>query len=375
MLYRGLADFYEPFAAPSGPASQTAAHTVKFRLKQETKRAHMLAFTVRVTSNAAAMTGAAWGGFAAIVKEIRVRINDVLGSRNCVAVSGIGALSYWRQVNGGLDSLTVDAYGSAGFAVSTTYEITYVIPLRQPQIAEPYGNILSLPLSQNWLREDPIVEVDFHDIGAAGTVFTTNPPAYTSTNTFELAVYYHNVPETTPYIPSELRSDTFAPTSVSGPAYEFPSSGWLTGFLVQGLSGDFGNAVTRSTTFSSEGQLRLEYGRDIIRRQKPRHQRVLNETSMNNFPSLAASNIASSFLTSRQWPHELMFDFLNDGPGTAPFSINSVLGLDTQLMGGDKLRFILNDAASTSIRAHITHHRLLPRKPEDLQILAAQVGA
>lgn len=375
MLYKGLADFLEPFAAPSSPASQTAAHTVKFRLKQEARRVHTLAFTVRVTTNAVALTGAAWGGLAAIVKEIRVRVNDVLGSRNAIAVSGIGCLSYWRQVNGRLDSLTMDAYGSAGFATSTTYEITYVIPLRQPQFAEPYGNVLSLPLSQNWLREDVIVEVDFHDIGAAGTVFTTNPPTYTAANTFELAAWMHNVPEGTPYIPSELRSDTFAPTSTAGAAYEFPSSGWLTGFLVQGLSGDFGNAVTRATPFSSEGQFRMEYGRDIVRRLKSRHLRVMNEQSINNFPSLANSNIASSFLASRQWPHELMFDFLNDGPGAAPFSVNSIYGLDTQLMGGDKMRFIFNDAASTSIRAHITHHRLLPRKPEDLQILAAQVGA
>jgi hypothetical protein len=263
MLYRRKRDILSPVTQPTG----TAAQTLTFRIKQEARRLDGFILNIALTNNATAPTGAAWGGLAGIVKEIRVRVQDVLGSRNAVQVSGIGLLGWWRNMLGRLDRYNQTTYATAGMpntASEATSYISYFVPLRHPLVQEPYGNFLALPLSSKFLGDDVIVEVDLWDIGAAGTVITANPPSFPA-NAAQLMTFVREVPEEYGYIPSELRSDMFAPSSVANAAYEFTSNGYLTSALVQGLSATaFGNAVTRASNHSVGGSVRFEYGREIF---------------------------------------------------------------------------------------------------------------
>lgn len=363
MLYRKVIDIVQPDAQPSG----TAAQTRTFRIKQEARRLEAIVLRLGLTTAAGAITGAAFAGLAGVVKEIRVRVNDVLGSRNAVQVSGMGLLGYVSNVVGHLSRKTQVAYASAGFPTSTTIYIDFLIPLRHPQFAEPVGNQLSIPLSQRFLGEDLIVEVDLNDIAAAGAVFTTNPPSYASTNPLLLHTVLREVPETVPYIPSELRTDSYVPTSTASPAYEFPSSGFLTGFLIQGVSATaLGNAVTRAGLLSTGGQYRLEYGRDLLARTDESFAVAINDYSRPVYPANAAAVITSATLPNRNFDGEVFFDFINDGIGTEDFAVGSIIDLNTQALGGDKFRIVWNDHASTSRAAFITYHKLKLNTPDQL---------
>lgn len=373
MLYRRRKDIILPTAQPSG----TAAQTLTFRIKQEQRRLDGFIFRLNLTPNAVAATGAAWGGYGGIVKEIRVRVNDVIGTRNAVQVSGTGILSWVRENLGFLDRDTQSVYGSAGFplvASTATINTSWYVPLRHPLVDEPYGNYLSLPLSQKYLGDDVIVEVDLWDIAAAGTVFTATPPTYTAGTSASILTLVREVPESWGYIPSELRTDTWIPSVVSNAAYEFTSNGYLTSALFQGFSGStYGNAITRKAMVAAGGQMRFEYGREILMREDESFNQVLNDLSKQTYPSQVLANIAASNLKDRFFTGENMFDFLADLPSNGAFSVASVPNLYTSALGGDKARVILNDA-SASMFASVTMHRLLPAKADDLKGLAANLG-
>lgn len=371
MIFRRKKDIISPISQPTG----TAAQTITFRIKQEARRLDGVIFSLAFTPNATAATGAAWGGYAGIVKEIRVKVQDVLGSRNAVQVSGIGLLSWVRNQIGRVDRFTQQSYASTGFtnaASEATSYVNFFVPMRHPLVEEPFGNYLSLPLSSKFLGDDVIVEVDLWDIGAAGTVFTANPPTYPA-SAAQLLTLVREVDESYGYVPSELRTDTFAPTSISNAAYEFTSNGYLTSALIQGLSAAaLGNAVTRASTLSAGGNCRFEYGREIWQRSNDVLDVALADLSAESYPSATAGVIASSTLFARNWQNELMFDFFADLPGNSAFSIASVPNLYTQALGGDKGRFVFNDFVA-SRSAMITQHRFLPANKNDIQALAAKL--
>lgn len=369
MIYRRKKDIIFPTTAPTG----TAAQTLTFRIKQEARRLDGFIFQLQLTNNAAVPTGAAWGGLAGVVKEIRVKVQDVLGSRNAVQVSGIGLQSWMKQMLGRNDRNTQSGYASAALpatAGEATSVINYFVPLRHPLIQEPYGNFLCLPLSSKFLGDDVIVEVDLWDIAAAGTVFTTNPPTYPA-NAAAIQTLVREVPESAVYVPSELRSDMFAPAAVANAAYEFTSNGYLTSALIQGLSASaFGNAVTRSSTLSAGGNVQFQYGREIWTKDNDLFAIALADLSQDSYPSSVTANIAASSLFARNWPNEIMADFLADLPGTDSFSVASVPNLYTAALGGDKARFVFNDFGAAGRAAHITMHRFLPAQADDLKALA-----
>ena len=279
MLFAKRKDIVPPQAQPSGAAAQT----IRFLIKQEPRRLEALTFKLRLTTAAAAITGAAWGGLGGVVKEIRVVINDGPaggGQRNVVQVSGVGALSFVRQLGLCLDRQTQVGYASTGFPLSTTIEMSYFIPLRHPSFQEPLGNVLAIPLSSAYLSTDVWVEVDLYDINAAQAVFTTNPPVYASTNAALLQTHLIEAPDSFPYLRSEFRTDTgFSTTATANVPYEFTSGGFLTGYLLQGFSGAIGNAITRSNLLSSGGQFRIEYGREILQKTDEAFVQALNDIS------------------------------------------------------------------------------------------------
>lgn len=366
MFYRKRLDIVLPETAPSG----TGAQTIKFKIKQEPRRLEEIVLKLRVTTGSAIPTGAAWGGLAGIVKEIRVRVDDILGSRNAVQVSGIGLLGFNSEyIN--LDPDMQAAYGSTGWKASTTYELTYRIPLRHPGVAEPFGNQLSLPLSQKFMNQDLYLEVDMHDIVLNGTVFgntASSSLAYHATEPMVAELTLREVPDGVTYMPSELRTDMGSFTTTASPYYEFGSSGYLTGFKIQGLSKDFANDMTRASLVAAGGQVRLEYGRDIVAKTNEAFMRSRNAASrFLVYPLLDEAIVASATLEARNFTGEMYFDFLTDGPDGDAYAINSVYPLDLDITGGDKFRIYFNDLASTNYRAHITYHKLLPKNREDLK--------
>lgn len=361
MLYAKRKDIILPQTAPAG----TGAQTLRFLIKQERRRLEAFTFRLTLTAAGAIASGAAWGGMAGIVKEIRLVVNDGPaggGQRNLVQVTGPACLSYVRQLGLNLDRATQSAYASSGFAAGSTYQLNFFVPIRHPSFQEPLGNVLAYPLSSTYTANDVYVEVDLFDIAAAGTVFTANPPTYSSSITPALVqTHLVEIPDSFPYIRSEFRTDTgFSTNATANVPYEFTSGGFLTGFLLQGFSAALGNATTRSTILSTNGQYRIEYGREVLMKSDEQFQQGLNDLSaVQVYPDNAAAVIASSTLLNRMFVGESFFDFLTDLPGLDAFSLASCPDLNTDALGGDKFRIVFNDLASSSRPIHVTYHKLL----------------
>jgi len=360
MLYAKRKDIILPQSAPSS----TGAQTLRFLVKQERRRLEAFTFRLGLTTNATAMTGAAWAGYAGAVKEIRLVVNDGPaggGQRNVVQISGPACLSYVRQLGLNIDRKTQIGYASAGFTgVSTAIELNFYVPIRHPSFQEPLGNVLAFPLSSTYSANDVYVEVDLYDISAGGSVFTTNGPSYTA-NTTLLQTHLVEIPDSFPYLRSEWRTDTgFSTNATANVPYEFTSGGFLTGFLLQGFSAVIGNAVTRSTLLSTAGQYRIEYGREVLMKSDESFMQALNDLSaIQVYPNDATSIGTGGVLQNRNFAGESFFDFLTDLPGVDAFSLASCPDLNTDALGGDKFRLVFNDLASSSKGVHLTYHKLL----------------
>jgi hypothetical protein len=374
MVFNYIKDFILPDSQPSG----TAAQTKTFRIKREPRRVDALHLRLRLDQGAVAPTGAAWGGLAGAVKEIRVRVADGQTTRNAVQITGPALLSFLQfSTLEGLDSYTLDGYASSGFPVSVTQNLTFTIPFSDVRLQEPFRHVTGLPL---WLlAEDVIVEVDLNDIVGGGTVFTANPPTYAAVGpALSLGITYREGTEALPYIPSELRTDTgFAPQSTSSPSYEFSSIGFLTSALIQTFSATaMGNAVTRATLLANGSSIfRLEYGRKVVERTDESFKVASQEGNRFSFPrsALSVHTTAGATLQARNWPNEYFWDWLNDSPGTPVFSARSVINVSQQALLGDKFRIFFNDLAATTRGIHITTHKWLPAKDADLDILSSRV--
>lgn len=372
MLFAQRKDILLPQTAPSG----TGAQTIRFLVKQERRRLEGFTFKLALTTNGSALTGAAWAGLAGVVKEIRLVVNDGPaggGQRNLIQISGPACLSYIRQLGLSLDRETQRAYAAGGFPTSTTVQISFYVPIRHPSLQEPFRQVLSYPLSSTYSANDAYVEVDLNDIAAGGTVITTNAPAYASTQPALVQVHLAEVPDSYPYIRSEWRTDTgFSTNATANVPYEFTSGGFVTGFLIQGYSAAITNSTTRSTLLSSGGQLRIEYGREVLLKTDENFQQAYNDMSTTTlYPqgesttaAAAISSAASPALQNRQFTGESFFDFLTDLPGSDAFSLASCPDLNTDALGGDKFRVVWNDLASSSRPIHITYHKLLSSRSQ-----------
>jgi hypothetical protein len=372
MFYRGLSDLLTPDVAPSGTAAQTA----KFRIRQENGvRVETLNLKLRLTTAAGAITGAAWGGFVGVIKEVRVVANDALGKRNVVRMSGIALAMFAQQNLLNLDGNTQSAYASVvSYPLSTVLEITLPVPLRHSGFGDPFGNQLSLPLSSRFVGDDVSVEVDLNDLTAGGAVFTTNPPAYNATEPLILEVCSRKVPESVPYIPSELVSDlspAFAGTSKQ--YFELPTGGYLTQLGIQGLSADFDDTITRVALVAAGNQYQIDLNRERIATTNQQFIQARNDRSRVVYPRSVSANIASSFLYARAFDGEAFFDFVTADHGYDVFSVASAVNLDPAVTGSNKLKVTFADLANSAYRAHYHYHKLLPLKAEDLNSLAASV--
>lgn len=386
MLYPKRKDILFPNNAVSG----TGAQTISFTIRQEKRRLEAVTVRLRVSTASTAWTGGAWGGLAGLVKEIRIAINDGPaggGSRNMVQISGIAALAWIQQQGLVLDRQTQACYGSgsgAALATSTTYELCYYVPLKHPGIQEPLSNVFSLPLSSTYLGGDVTVQVDLYDATIANTVIFGNTassqPTYASVNPITIQTHLAEIPDNFPYLRSELRTDQgWAPLATSNATYEFTSGGFLTGVLMQGLSGDLGtsssSAVTRTTNFtgyvgatgsptpllSSGGQIRLEYGREVLFKTDESYMQSINDLSRANLYPIEPLSVASSGskLDTHTFMGEVFFDWLSELVTQDSFSLASCLNLNTDALGGDKFRVVFNDLAASTRRCHFTYHKIL----------------
>lgn len=355
--------------SPTGSLSLTAAQTVTGRIRQQPFRLEGIMLILTAATVAGAVTNTAADMIAGLVKAIRLSINDAGGKRNIVQVSGPALLSYVRNCLGLLDRYTNASYfqyaAAADLVASTTYKVCFYVPLRHLLVAEPFGNFTSLPLGSRWLKEDPILEVDLR---ANTEVF--NDACQPTACTLEAFLHMRDVPDSAPYIPSELLTTQILFNATGKQSYEISSSGYLTQMLLQGYSkAAYAADITRQSILSAGGQLLVEYGRDIRVRTTETALQAINDLTQ---VQLQGSDTTDKKLSQRCFTGEMFVDFMTDLPGTDAFSINSALNLNA-LGSGERCKLTFNDWVNATYALNLTHHKFLPRADADLLNLSVAI--
>ncbi len=365
MVYPLKKDF---LSVTSGSVALGSSAT--WNITRQPRRLESILLRVTATTDSSAATSSkitARFGILALVKKITLHVNDVLGSRDAISLAGYNLASFLLNVGVGLDRNTLQAM-PASLVVSTAYTFTLRIPVRHPQVAEPFGNFLSLPLADGRLKEDAYLKVDFAasaDLLSAGAI---------SGVTATVQAIYREMPdrnaagEVTPYIPSELSTVTFSAAAAARAVYEFPTAGTLTGFLLQAYnSSTFAGALP----LSSGGRYQLRYGTDTRLETDDGFQETANDGSRPSvFPAVLANATTLPTMQPRQ---ESFFDFFTEEAGQDAFSVNSTLNLGSEILAGDKVRLQFNDLSSASNSVDITSHRFLPTSVSQLAALSSMV--
>jgi hypothetical protein len=306
-------------------------------------------------------------GILALVKKITLHVNDVLGSRDAVSLAGYNLLSFLANVGVGPDRNTIQAM-PAGLVVSTDYTFTLRIPIRHPQVAEPFGNFLSLPLADGRLKEDAYLRIDFASSSELLSAGSITGVAATVQAIFREMPDRNAAGQMTPYIPSELSAVTFSSATAARAVYEFPTSGTLTGFNLQAYNS---STFAAANVLSSGGRYQLRYGTDVRLETDDGFQLATNDQSRSAvFPAVLSGATTLPTMQPRQ---EAFFDFFTEESGQDAFSVNSTLNLASEILAGDKVRLQFNDLASASNSVDITSHRFLPTSVEQLTALSSMV--
>lgn len=348
MIARGIHDFTTLTTAGA------AAGKYSTTIKQQRRRLEAILFQIAYTSGGAATTPTS-ESFGRILKRVRVKVNDVAGSRFLADVEGVAILDEFQQMGGCLPWPTAYAYGNSGSA-ATTCQLLYPLFLRHPQLQEPGGNLTSVPLYD--LREDLNVEVELGantDVAASGVTL--------SSVTVRMAPIFRDTVGGE-YIPSEiLSSDRDSLASSSRVEIELPSNGLLTSVLVQAYAATNKNA-RQSITTAGENDVSLYYGRDQVRKLHPLLAQDFSCLSSPQPPTCTTTVNGVANLS-----HSFLIDLLDDLPLADAFSAGSALNLTSIRAGGDTARLVVSLTNATAPCVRLTSRKFLGG-PIDKLILA-----
>jgi hypothetical protein len=375
MLYRSKREFLTPL----GSSSPSYGNKSTWALPRQPRRLESLVLRVTITMGGTLPTivnsnnvWVAWG-LMALVKNIQVKASDKAGTdRSVVNLSGASLISYCSNVGlmpsrSSQFALSTIAQGTSSnfFATSTAYNLFIRIPIRHPEIAEPFGNLTCLPLNPEHINSDARVEVEFE---ASANLWSANAATLTSAS---VLATYREIPVGTEYIPGTLDSETIAPSTTAA-IYEFPTVGVLTGF---GLASYTTASYARVNPLASGGTYRLLYGSNDIAVVDDPSLEEINDASRLSYPNANAYTTLAD-LVRCQPRNEVFFDFISDDWGSDSFSGNSMLNLDATnpALGGDRVRLQFQTYVATTASTIITRHRFLPQSAGDMRALSALVA-
>lgn len=348
MIARGIHDY--SVLTTAGAAGGKYSGTIK----QQKRRLEGL--ILQLTFAGGTATTPTSESYAKLLKRVRVKVNDVAGSRFVVDVEGVAILDEWLMLGGQLPWQTLYAMGNTAGGSVGTVVLTYPVFFRHPQLQEPGGNLTSIPLYD--LREDLSVDVELGantDIAASGVTI--------SSTTIRLAPLYR---ETIggEYIPGEwISSDRDSLPASSRVEVELPSNGLLTSVLVQNYTA--AAKLVRGTLITAgENDVSLYYGRDQIRKFHPDIGHAASFLTSQQIPAMTYAALGVSALS-----HSFLIDLLDDLPMTDAFSAGSALNLTSIRAGGDTARLAISLTSATAPCVRLTTRKWLGG-PIDKLILA-----
>jgi hypothetical protein len=293
-----------------------------------------------------------------IVKEIRVKVNDKLGARNAVQVTG-PALIAWNLKQGvALDRFTALARSYQNLT-SASMKLTYPVFIRHPAIEEPVGNLLGIPLDQ--VQDDVIIEVDIE--AAASVMSSGSGPSIASGY---ITFLFRDVASDVVYLPTELVTNTWSVPSTGRQTWDVPQGGFLSALLV-----DTYQTYPTARRASANGNWEVRYGTNIAREIRGEVQISLNDVFLGA-PFTVFSGTPATAATVQWAPQFIdeshLIDFLWEDSFGGSLSPASMLNANAIPLGGDKVQ-LANSNFAYADTVKVTHHKFLTRNPDDLKVL------
>ena len=366
MLYRQYTENKVIATAVTWGASK---QTITLRIPQSRRRLEGIMLETQFTTPAAVPTYVtALDGFLNIYSEIRLRVNDVLGSRNMIQCPSSQLIQFNRDQGNSLDRWTMTSTRPG--VAATTYRIFTPIWIRHPAVAEPVGNLLAIPLDQ--LNEDPILELD---LAPNSDCASANPSILVAL--IRATLIYREIDPAIKYMPTELVTSKWTLPGSGRQSFELSNGGFLSSLTLDSYT-TF-PTVRSSLWTGMDHEIQVDSGSTALRRYYPDILDAMNDTVCGNqmfgasFYSLTTlfdTSASPTFFGGSGRGHNFI-DFLFDDTFGGAVSPGSMLNLNQIPMGGDKVKVTGTNFSAAGTIA-VTTHKFLTRNPEDLKAL---VGA
>ncbi len=361
MLYR---QYSENKTVASTVTWGTSKQTISLRIPQSRRRLEGIMLEVQFATPAAVPT-VTIDAFYNILSEVRLRVNDVLGSRNLIQCPSSQLMQFNRDQGNSLDRHSL--IGNRPLVASKTYRIFTPIWIRHPAVAEPVGNLLALPLDQ--LNEDPVLEID---VAPNSDCASANPSV--SIPLIRATLIYREIDPAVKYMPTELVTSKWTVPGSGRQSFELSNGGFLSSITLDNYT-TF--PTVRAAMWSSmDHELQIDSGSTALRRYFPDILDAMNDTVCGNqmfgtgwvSPSGLIDTTGSYAVIGGASIGHSFLDFLFDDSFGGAVSPGSMLNLNTIPMGGDKVKITGTNFSAAGTIA-VTTHKFLTRSPEDLKAL------
>lgn len=277
-----------------------------------------------------------------ILNNVDLQISDGVKTRSVVKTSGPALLEYAAQVYGNLDRTTL-----TNINTNTTgaKEITYPLFCAHPQLVDPLGSMLLLPVTR--YPNDPVLSLQFSTQAQMDVHATPTFALTASTLQVELIVNRRQVSVLKfPFVDWDLVESTYPyAASQNETRIELLTPGSYTGQLYRGYTSS--SARGDITAGSGENSWRIESLGVNFRRFKMSHLQIENDLSRvpNNS---TVPNFTASYYN----------DFLTDKSGTDASELGSVLDANVPVSSGARIYLIGDVTGGTNVQLKVLNHRI-----------------
>lgn len=330
MLFPKRTDYTKTISSITLGSTQTFELTREFAIES-------LVLKIVVTTSAVMATANA-DGLARLLKRVQLQIADGSRTRNVVDVEGPSLLEYHRHAVGAVDSSTATAYVANG---TTTYTLFYPLHCAHPQIADPIGSTLLLPVYR--YNNNPVLTLQFAN--QAEMDQNATPTFAISACTASVIVNRRDTTgvrdfRTFDWELAELSQNY--PTTGNAQLYELQVPGSYTGLLMKAYTGA---TAAQARGDISNGEFRLQALGNVLRRFRLADLEAENQWSMFR-PTTPTIN-GSYYL-----------DFLTDRAGEGVAELGSVLDANVIAQTGARLQLLQDLTGNTAAKINYVTHRI-----------------
>lgn len=285
-------------------------------------------------------------GIQNMLKRIQLNVSDGLRTKNVVDASGPDLLEYAAQITGNLPRRTLNSLNVNSTAAVT---LSYPIYCAHPQIVDPLGSLLLLPVTR--YPSDPVLIIDL----ASQADMDTNAVktfAVAGGVTVSLVINRRQVTATNwQYLDWDLTTiQTPVTSTFVDLRIDLPTPGSYTGTLIRHFAGTVAAPTRADLSDTNNPFQRIESLGVVYRRF--RLSDIQDENDMSRV--ITATSNAATFSSATS----VYLDYLTDRSGTDAAELGSVLDANIPAASGAKLQLIGSYSGTAAGAVRLVTHRI-----------------